>query len=344
MTYVLTDYPSPHSRLHKEVIDFYEYVRPRDFEDRIRRELVENLRGLIKRKWSDADVYPFGSFMSGLYLPTADMDIAICSHRFVDTGTQVYYAKSNLFALRNWLQSHRVAFRNEFELITKAKVPLVKYADATTALKIDISMEKLDGHNAVQTFLDWKAKYPAMPILVSLIKHFLLMRGLNEPVNGGIGGFSVICLVVHLLNSLPQVQSGSMVPEHHLGELVMEFFDYYGNKFNYQMVAIRMNPPGLVNKNNVSNVVYRNRDRLSILDPNNPENDISGGSANTATILRHFSEAHAVLKERMFTLAGHRGLLLKPLLEGKYSNFQVQRDYLQRLDSQGGFKSQRNHN
>ncbi|KAK7744387.1 hypothetical protein SLS62_010177 [Diatrype stigma] len=333
--------PSMATRLHKEIIDFYEYVRPRDFEERVRQDLVENLRTIIKKKWPDADLYPFGSFMSGLYLPTADMDIAICSYRFVETGRPVYSAKSNLFALRAWLTSHRVAYRNEIELITRAKVPLVKYADGATALKVDISIEKLDGHNAIQTFLDWKTKYPAMPILVSVIKHFLLMRGLNEPVNGGIGGFSVICLVVHLLNSLPQVQSGSMVPEHHLGELLMEFFDYYGNKFNYQMVAIRMNPPGLVNKNDVSNVVYRNRDRLSILDPNNPENDISGGSANTATILKHFSQAYAVLKERMSTLAGRNGLLLEPIFEGKYSNFQVQRDYLQRLASQGSLKSQK---
>ncbi len=329
------------SRLHKEIVDFYEYVRPRDFEERVRKELVDNLRNLVKKKWPDADVYPFGSFMSGLYLPTADMDIAICSKRFVETNRAVYNAKGNLYALRALLQSHRVAYRNEIELITRAKVPLVKYADDATALKVDISMEKLDGHNAIRTFLDWKAQYPAMPILVSLVKHFLLMRGLNEPVNGGIGGFSVICLVVHLLNSLPQVQSGSMVPEHHLGELLMEFFDYYGNRFNYQTVAIRMNPPGLVNKSQASEVLYRNLDRLSILDPNNPENDIAGGSANTAAILRRFSEAHALLRERMSSLAGKDGLLLAPVLGGGYHNFQIQRDYLERVASLGGLKSQK---
>ncbi|RYP64659.1 hypothetical protein DL771_008672 [Monosporascus sp. 5C6A] len=329
------------TRLHKEIIDFYEFVRPRDFEERIRRELVDNLRILVQKKWPDTDLYPFGSFMSGLYLPTADMDIAICSRSFVKDGRPVYQAKTNLFQLRAWLSSQRVAFRNEIELITKAKVPLVKYADDATALKVDISIEKLDGHRAIQTFLDWKAKYPAMPILVSLIKHFLLMRGLNEPVNGGIGGFSVICLVVHLLDSLPQVQSGSMVPEHHLGELLMEFFDYYGNKLNYETVAIRMNPPGLVNKSQVSDVVYRNLDRFSILDPNNSQNDIAGGSSNTSTIVRHFSEAHAVLRERMSTLAGQKGLLLGPLLEGRYSNFTIQRDYLRKLASEGGLKTQK---
>ena len=97
-----------------------------------------------------------------------------------------------------------------------------------------------------------------------------------------------------------------------------------------------MNPPGLVNKNSraASDVVYRNLDRLSIIDPNNPQNDIAGGSSNTATILRHFSGAHALLKRRMAALAGKPGLLLGPILEGKYSNFQIQRDYMERLASQ----------
>jgi non-canonical poly(A) RNA polymerase PAPD5/7 len=87
-----------------------------------------------------------------------------------------------------------------------------------------------------------------MPILVTLIKHLLAMRGLNEPVNGGIGGFSVTCLVVSLLQNMPQVQSGSMIPEHHLGEILMEFLDLYGNQFNFETTAIQLNPPGYIPK------------------------------------------------------------------------------------------------
>jgi non-canonical poly(A) RNA polymerase PAPD5/7 len=74
------------------------------------------------------------------------------------------------------------------------------------------------------------------------------MRGLNEPVNGGIGGFSVICLVVSLLQLMPQVQSGTMIPEHNLGEILMEFLDLYGNQFDSVTNAIVLKPPGYVNK------------------------------------------------------------------------------------------------
>ncbi|KAJ1328248.1 non-canonical poly(A) RNA polymerase PAPD5/7 [Microdochium nivale] len=339
-----SDTPNMGVRLHKEIVDFYNYVRPREYEEDVRQLMLSKLEAVVKNKIRDAVILPFGSFKSGLYLPTADMDIAICSQKFVDGGASKLHTKGNLYALRAHLVRSQIPYKSEVELILHAKVPLAKYTDAATGLKVDISFEKMDGHNAVQTFLEWKRTYPAMPMLVAVVKQFLAMRGLNEPVNGGIGGFTIICLVVHLLNSMPQIQSGSMIAEHHLGEVLMEFFDYYGNHFQYETVAIRMNPPGLLNKADSSSVVYRNLDRLSIIDPNNPDNDISGGSSNTRTIMKNFADAAALLRKQMADLAsnkkregksGHSRLLLEPLLGGKYSQFQVQRDWIHKLAVDG---------
>lgn len=234
--------------LHKELVDFYEYVRPRDFEERTRQQLISNLRKLIMKRFNDVDVLPFGSFMSGLYLPTADMDISICSQSLINGGYPFYDPKHLLRLTRKHIQDYDVAYQGGIESVLGAKVPILKYTDDYTALKVDISFEKIDGQRAIETFLKWKEQYPAMPPLVAWVKQFLLMRGLNEPVNGGIGGFSIICMVVHLLQTMPQVQSGSMKAEEHLGELLMEFLDYYGNHLEYEMVAIGMNPPRLINK------------------------------------------------------------------------------------------------
>jgi non-canonical poly(A) RNA polymerase PAPD5/7 len=197
----------------------------------------------------DASVYAFGSFRSGLYLPTADMDLVICSDDFIRRGIPKYNSKNNLYRFQNFLKVQKCAFDpNDIELITKAKVPLVKYVERDTGLKMDISFERMDGINAVKTFEMWKAQYPAMPILVTLVKLFLLMRGLHEPVNGGIGGFSVICLVVSMLQHNPHVESRNMAPNSYLGELLLEFFELYGKIFNYKDVAIQLNPPAYVSK------------------------------------------------------------------------------------------------
>lgn len=210
--------------------------------------MVDKLNALVKRKWHTAVVKPFGSFMSGLYLPTADMDLVICSSDVLRGGHPIYHTTRHLYTLKSHLINNRVAYMNDIEAITRAKVPLLKYCDETTGLRVDISFENLTGPTAVNTFLDWKKKYPAMPALVAIIKHYLCMRGLNEPVNGGIGGFSVICMVVHLFHARPEIQSSSMVPEWHMGELLMEFFNYYGNSFNYEDTAICLDPPRVVPK------------------------------------------------------------------------------------------------
>ncbi|KAI1324727.1 hypothetical protein F5Y16DRAFT_380212 [Xylariaceae sp. FL0255] len=332
--------PNMGTRLHKELVDFYEYVRPRDFEEKVRGELVDALSTLIKKKHPDAEILPFGSFMSGLYLPTADMDIAVCSQSLINHNEPRFHSKKTFWGLKAHLESHEVAFENKIEPVSRAKVPLLKYTDNYTGLKVDISFEKMDGYKAINTFLKWRKQYPAMPALVAFLKQFLLMRGLNEPVNGGIGGFTVICMVVHVLQGMPQVQSASMKPEEHLGETLMEILDYYGNRHEYETVAISMMPPRLVHKKEASTIVYRNLDRLSIIDPNNPDNDISGGSSNYWVIKDRFAEAYKLLRDRMerFALAGlqtkalsSQDTLLYPLIGGKYSNFIEQREYLEKL-------------
>lgn len=244
----------PWSSLHKEVIDFYDYVRPRQFEQHIRDALVDNLRKAMRRdgrNFASASVHPFGSFMSGLYLPTADMDLVVCSASYMKGGLPTYTsARSWLYKFQKFLTTQCVADAKSIEVIAHARVPLVKFVDKLTGLKVDVSFENLGGVDAIDTFLKWKAQYPAMPILVTVIKHYLLMRGLNEPVNGGIGGFTVICLVVSMLQLMPQVQSRNLIPEHHLGEMLLEFFDLYGRHFRHEAVAISLTRPriGYINK------------------------------------------------------------------------------------------------
>ena len=229
-------------------MDFYEHIKPRAYEETIRREVVKQLKAFCRSIYRDAEVYPFGSFPSGLYLPTGDMDLVFCSDSYRKGGRAKYNSKAALFRLRSCLCQNKIPHMNEVELILHAKVPLVKYIDRRTGLKMDISFENLTGVEAIEVFMAWKEQYPAMPALVTLIKHFLFMRGLNEPVNGGIGGFSVICLVVSMLQLMPEVQSRNLNPSHHLGDLLLAFFDLYGNRFNYKTTAISLNPPKYIPK------------------------------------------------------------------------------------------------
>jgi non-canonical poly(A) RNA polymerase PAPD5/7 len=323
--------------LHKEIMDWYEFVKPRPFEQFIREKLVEDLREKIRQGFRyPADVHTFGSFPAGLYLPTSDMDLVCLSEQFMQHGRQVLSSKGTLWKFRDFLLDARLPMRGTVEVIAGAKVPLVKYVDGTTGLKVDISFENETGLIANNTFQEWKTQFPAMPILVTLIKHLLAMRGLNEPVNGGIGGFSVTCLVVSLLQHMPQVQSRTMIPEHHLGEILMEFLDLYGNQFNTETTALVLNPPSYVSKAQaLGDKLYRGNNQQSkfcIMDPNREDNDISGGSSNTPTIRRVFSDSYERLQKRMAELAysseRQNQSILSVIIGGDYTSFKQQRDHL----------------
>lgn len=235
-------------RLHKEVLEFYNSFKPRHYEDVIRSKLIKKLGISLNRLFRDASIHPFGSFVAGLYLPTADMDLVLTSNEFMDGGQAKYDNVACLKKLRNFLGREKIAIQESIEMIAKAKVPLVKYVDRETGLRVDVSFENDTGLIANKTFQKWKAEYPAMPILVTLVKQFLAMRGLNEPVNGGIGGFSVTCLVTSLLQLMPEIRSGELIPEENLGEVLLKFFDFYGNEFDTLTSSIQLNPPGYISK------------------------------------------------------------------------------------------------
>ncbi|MCJ1355694.1 MAG: hypothetical protein MMC33_005686 [Icmadophila ericetorum] len=316
----------PNFRLHKEICDFYEFVKPREHEQVVRELLLTRLQTAIKEHVAGCELRCFGSFAAGLYLPNADMDLVIVSHRFLRGGMpEVFQSYPQMRKLADHLLRSGIAAEGSVEVISKAKVPIVKFVDEVTRLKIDISFENSTGLVANQTFGKWKQQFPAMPILVTLIKQFLLMRGLNEVVNGGLGGFSITCLVTSLLQNLPRVQAGVIVPEQHLGEVLIEFLDLYGNLLDATTTGIQMDPPGYYPKPQSN----RNSERLAIMDPNTPNNDISGGSHNVMLIFRLFSQARNIVKHAM--ASSEPGSLLSSMLGGDYSCYFERRDHLLRI-------------
>ncbi|ESZ92184.1 hypothetical protein SBOR_7441 [Sclerotinia borealis F-4128] len=321
--------------LHKEIMDFYHYVKPRKFEHVIRKKLLVDLKETFRKSFHDSDILAFGSFPAGLYLPTADMDVVMVSDEYMNGGYPKYHNKNSIWRVKSFVEKERLNI-GRIEVIVGAKVPLAKWVDAITGLKVDMSFENETGLIANDTFQEWKDQFPAMPILVTIIKHLLAMRGLNEPVNGGIGGFSITCLVVSLLQNLPQIKSATMIPEHHLGEVLMEFLDLYGNEFNTRTTAISVNPPKLFPKSEARDLVYKDlsKPKFSIVDPNRADNDIAGGSSNTPAIQDCFSAAYSALQQSMNTLQNsdlktrRNQSLLRCVIGGNYESFRLQREHL----------------
>lgn len=328
-------------RLHKEICDFFEFMSPRNFEEAARQDLIVRLQRSL-RSWQgngsiarNADVICFGSFASGLYLPTADMDVVAITPQYTQTGIPSLGASmSQLRKLAEHFTKSGMAKPGSATFIWGAKVPLVKFVDRQTGLKVDMSFENDSGYMALDTFKTWKSQYPAMPVLVAIIKQMLAMRGLNEVFNGGIGGFTTICLVVHVLQTMPELQAGSMDSTQHYGELLMKFLDLYGNKFNYHEVGIMMRHPYLFDKAKTRVPAKINMERLTIIDPNRADNDIAGGSRHIKIVFDCFRHAFNEMQRELGRV--HSGKInVKSILDciigGNYESIVNQRQRLQDL-------------
>lgn len=63
--------------LHEEIEHFYQYVMPTACEHAIRNEVVKRIEAVVHSIWPQAVVEIFGSFRTGLFLPTSDIDLVV---------------------------------------------------------------------------------------------------------------------------------------------------------------------------------------------------------------------------------------------------------------------------
>jgi non-canonical poly(A) RNA polymerase PAPD5/7 len=88
----------------------------------------------------------------------------------------------------------------------------------------------------------------------------------------------------------------------------------------------------------------QNDTRLTIVDPNNPDNDISGGSREIGAILETFRHAHAALQTQMSKMSSgesNEQSILGCIWGGNYDSFIRQRQKLSMLER--GYASSPSH-
>jgi non-canonical poly(A) RNA polymerase PAPD5/7 len=255
------------------------------------------------------------------------MDLVYTSDRHYNGGPQVLDFSSRS-AVNSTLRKaarrlENVHIATNVLCITKAKVPIIKFVDRLTNINVDISFENLSGVQAQATFQQWKHDYPDMVYMVALLKQFLVMRGFNEVHTGGLGGFSIICLIVSYIQHIPK-------PEN-LGACFLGFLKYYGVDFDLRTQRIQMHPPAVVRKTSMGIDGRPERpDGLSIQDPNRPDNNISGGSHKAHEVFKAFGSAYRVLNDRIADRSP--GLsILECILGGNYNTYMMQRRHMETL-------------
>ncbi|XP_062925658.1 terminal nucleotidyltransferase 4A isoform X2 [Mobula hypostoma] len=280
--------------LHEEVLDFYNFMSPRPEEEAMRKEVVKRIESVIKELWPTADVQIFGSFSTGLYLPTSDIDLVVFGK----------WKNPPLQLLEQALRRRNIAEPYSIKVLDKATVPIIKLTDQETEVKVDISFNVETGVKAAQFIKDFIKGYPVLPYLILVLKQFLLQRDLNEVFTGGISSYSLILMAISFLQLHPRIDARR--PTVNLGVLLVEFFELYGRHFNYLKTGIRIRSGGAyVAKDEImKNMTNGYRpSMLCIEDPLVPGNDVGRSSYGAMQVKQVFDYAYIVLSHAVSPLA-----------------------------------------
>ncbi|KAK0463566.1 uncharacterized protein EV420DRAFT_1096733 [Desarmillaria tabescens] len=289
--------------LQREVEAFTKWISPTPVEDEIRGLVVAHIKQAVAASFRDAQVLPFGSYATKLYLPTGDIDLVILSDSM---------AYSNKVAVLHSLAAtlKRANITDRVSIIAKARVPIVKFVTKLGMFHVDISINQgngLVGVDIINGFLRDMHGRDCMALrgLVLITKMFLAQRGMNEVYTGGLGSYAIVCLVVSFLQMHPKIRRGEIDVDANMGVLVMEFFELYGCYFNFNDVGISVRDGG---------TYYNKRQRgwyndskgllLSIEDPADPSNDISTGSFAFHKVKTTFAGAFNILASAAYLKAG----------------------------------------
>ena len=84
-------------------------------------------------------------------------------------------------------------------VIAKARVPIIKFVTRHGRFNVDISLNQTNGVAAGKIINQYLDLLPAARPLIMVVKAFLSQRSLNEVFTGGLGSYSVICMVISFL-------------------------------------------------------------------------------------------------------------------------------------------------
>ncbi|XP_030378525.1 non-canonical poly(A) RNA polymerase protein Trf4-1 isoform X2 [Scaptodrosophila lebanonensis] len=279
------DYADGILGLHQEIEHFYEHVQPTPLEHFIRNEVVKRIESVVHTIWPQAAVEIFGSFRTGLFLPTSDIDLVVLG----------LWDKLPLRTLEYELVSRGIAEACTVRVLDKASVPIIKLTDRETQVKVDISFNMQSGVQSAELIKKFKQEYPVLGKLVLVLKQFLLQRDLNEVFTGGISSYSLILMCISFLQLHPRCL---YTDSTNLGVLLLEFFELYGRRFNYMKIGISIKNGGrYMPKDELQrDMVDGHRPSLlCIEDPLTPGNDIGRSSYGALQVKQAFHYAYMVL-------------------------------------------------
>ena len=299
--------PSPAflSHLAREVSAFTASVSITPDERVLKQSVLDRLLSALLPLWPDAQLAPFGSYCTGLSLPHSDVDITLRL-----PGSTPQSTPNDLRDVQTAITCLPFTRLPAFQLVGRARVPILRYVDEDRGVKVDMCVNQEDGVKAVDVIRSYLTAYPALRPLTLTLKLMLKRVGLSEVYTGGVNSYVLTLMAVFFLQVYEMAEGGvgGAGDEAELGKLLYSMLDFYGNRFDYVHYGIQLGQVGGEGAEGEGEGerrkcgYYGKLERgwvdvdkpwlLSVEDPNDPARDSAAGCFGMARVQRVFSLAH----------------------------------------------------
>jgi DNA polymerase sigma len=131
-------------KLHYEIIDFYNFIKPTDSENNLRVKTFSLFENLIKNRWPQWRIELFGSFAKNIHLPDSDIDVVVLKYSADSSPQSLFYSSQDSYLSESkqldliYFEILNKKFADEIRMVD-AKVPIIKMRCRQTGVRMDIS-------------------------------------------------------------------------------------------------------------------------------------------------------------------------------------------------------------
>lgn len=284
---------NPNVRLHNEIIEFYDYIRPKNSEHKKRTEIYTLIKNLLEEEIPGSTLLAFGSFCTKLYLPNSDVDLVLI-HKEIDKDRL-------LNKVKKVLKKNTELFEH-LEILQNAKVPIIKFTHAPSAVDFDITFNELSGVRNAEEVKNAIQIHPEIKYLLMIMKLFLRQRKMNNTFTGGIGSFLLFCIILAFIRQYKKDvyfkdRDYKALENLSLSEFLMKFLHFYGT-FEPTRKEIHMSDGGSIKKKNEQSLGF------NLYSPIEPDRNIGGQAFRIREIFGAFRNRYNTITNKAYDKPG----------------------------------------
>ena len=287
---------------------------------------IQQVTESLQTVWPRARTKVFGSYATGLSLPSSDIDLLVCLPTVrnlepIEEAGILEGHKSIEESSRHqlWLREAARAIANQSWLVPDSlktiegtKIPIITMRvraptsglrqtpegdggeeSGYTEIPMDISFEAEDnqGLETVSLVRQLVARFPMLTPLTLFLKQLLHSHHLDRAYTGGLSPYCLLLLVTRFLQH-PRNQAEAERPQRaSLGQLLLDFLHFFGHVFDPRTMIISTELYKVGEMHSGGSRWRSEVDPLYVEDPLNPLNNVGQSVFRIYQVQKSFGEA-----------------------------------------------------